>query len=638
MSNIEDGHIEGDEAPTVASTSSLHELSLFTEAVEATLCSVGVFMLADLRSLALPARNILTGESDITVTRNQTHNEAISFEDANEILQLPILGTKIRELNLKHKELLSKKKSGDFEDIIANYMTAKARPRSMKVYYMEDDNAHKECVYFIGRDYYRNVITLVFRGSITPRDWSEDVKGIIDHVPNPLCVAEKGDDTNQTEARRQEKGDENEQDDHSLGSNNNLQAQPDKVGIHWGFRNYLHGNTFTPLPMSVQDFMSSRKAPTTIGTSIGKKSFISSMFTANNVDNDDDQKEATENFDDDNDDNDNGTGTSIKDEEEEGDEGVEENDDDDEEESSKRKHSATKEERHQDEVPNEEQKTKIQLILEQLREMKRMYPNDPIFITGHSLGGALALISSLTVASDPTLNQPVTIEVPSSSSTTSKTVSIVPVTVVAVANPKVGNQAFNNAILELEQSQKLRCLCVHNEHDIVPMMTPPNFNKQPERDFCPYHPGFRLILSEDRFKVGRGTECSSNNNSDNEEDDNEPSATSDNGSGGDYVNDDSRDSSSEDDGNGNDSSGDKQEEKGDAAEVKSVKPKSIAIKSVWKTLQQQHSKWSQIVKGNVKRNRHDYRLYLERIQALEGTGLNKITLNSLYENSQLYDE
>ena len=48
--------------------------------------------------------------------------------------------------------------------------------------------------------------------------------------------------------------------------------------------------------------------------------------------------------------------------------------------------------------------TKMQLILLQLRTLKAKYPHYRIQIAGHSLGGALALLAALEVASDPFLS------------------------------------------------------------------------------------------------------------------------------------------------------------------------------------------------------------------------------------------
>jgi len=40
------------------------------------------------------------------------------------------------------------------------------------------------------------------------------------------------------------------------------------------------------------------------------------------------------------------------------------------------------------------------------------------------------------------------------------------VTCIAVANPRVGDDRFHEAVRKLEQDGKLRCLVVHNSRDL----------------------------------------------------------------------------------------------------------------------------------------------------------------------------
>jgi hypothetical protein len=134
--------------------------------------------------------------------------------------------------------------------------------------------------------------------------------------------------------------------------------------------------------------------------------------------------------------------------------------------------------------------TKIQIIVKQLRALKEKYPSDCIYITGHSLGGALSLIAALSVATDRIL----------SSMPEDTPPDITPVTCITLGNPKPGNRAFSNALCHLERTKKLRCLCIHNTLDIVPMTPPQNAMN---RDGGFWHPGFRLLLYKHRFELGR---------------------------------------------------------------------------------------------------------------------------------------
>ena len=60
------------------------------------------------------------------------------------------------------------------------------------------------------------------------------------------------------------------------------------------------------------------------------------------------------------------------------------------------------------------------------------------------------------------------------------------------------------------------------------------------------------------------------------------------------------------------------------------------LKKAWTSLKKEHTRWTNVVKNNVSRNRHDYRLYLERIVHLEDKGLKDISLSGLYDNDESF--
>jgi hypothetical protein len=76
-----------------------------------------------------------------------------------------------------------------------------------------------------------------------------------------------------------------------------------------------------------------------------------------------------------------------------------------------------------------------------------------IYITGHSLGGALATLFGFYASC--------------SSDTTSSPVLPLPITIVSVASPRVGNIAFAQAFVELESLGKVRHLRIANHKDPV---------------------------------------------------------------------------------------------------------------------------------------------------------------------------
>ena len=331
--------------------------NLFLEITEATLTAIGSFAVADLRKLA--------------------HRKLLSEEEKDEVLTLPMDGPKFRELAKKHERLLKREKSHDYIDLLDSYFESRNRQKSTIIYHVGDENSSSECVHIVGRDSARKIIILAFRGSITLTDWYQDLKLMINDVPNPL---------------------------------HGVKDQPEKVGIHLGFRNYLYGPASNILK-TVANLV-----PSIVDGKSGKSS-------------------------------------------------------------------------ERDTLLPEGTQSRIQVILQQLRELKLQYPSDRIYITGHSLGGALSLIAALEVAADPVL----------SSMPENAPAGIIPVSVFAIGNPKPGNRALSNAMLHLERTKKLRCCCVHNTLDAVPML-PVNVAF---RDVGFWHPGFRVLLYTRRFELGR---------------------------------------------------------------------------------------------------------------------------------------
>mmetsp|Transcript_31126 Transcript_31126/g.75222 ORF Transcript_31126/g.75222 Transcript_31126/m.75222 type:complete len:417 (-) Transcript_31126:511-1761(-) len=314
-------------------------MSIFDEAFVAVLVSASIFALADLRNLA--------------------YDNVLSEEDAKEILELPITRRRMKELEQKHRRHVEKFKTRDFTSNTDRHINRFSLPDSTDVHYIGDDHARQECVHYIGRSLERGAIVLAFRGTASSNDLRQDFKLMVAKVPNPIWGEE---------------------------------GQPDKVGIHRGFRTFVcYGR---------KDKESEEMEP-----SVHK--------------------------------------------------GV----------------------------------SKLEVILRQLRAMKSEYPNDWIYITGHSLGGALALITALAVCADPSLAS-----IPSDAPP-----GYVPVTCYAVGNPKPGDGDFCNAMEHLERTKKLRCCVIHNTWDIIPMLST-NLSGS-HSGF--WHPGWRVLVYKDRCEIGR---------------------------------------------------------------------------------------------------------------------------------------
>ena len=99
------------------------------------------------------------------------------------------------------------------------------------------------------------------------------------------------------------------------------------------------------------------------------------------------------------------------------------------------------------------------------------YPDYRLYITGHSLGGSLALLAAFHVAcSDSPL-------VPQ------------PVTCVSVGSPCIGDQRFLNAFRMLERSGKIRYLRISNSNDPISQLPPFSWYR---------HVGLNLRLEADK--------------------------------------------------------------------------------------------------------------------------------------------
>ncbi|KAG7345311.1 lipase family protein [Nitzschia inconspicua] len=107
-------------------------------------------------------------------------------------------------------------------------------------------------------------------------------------------------------------------------------------------------------------------------------------------------------------------------------------------------------------APREEDdgKTKFDSIMGHLNMLLQQYPGYSVYVTGHSLGAALATVFSFHAAASGVLK-------PANDSYESPTV-----TCINFASPMVGNIDFEKAFRELEDRGTIRCLRVTNYYDI----------------------------------------------------------------------------------------------------------------------------------------------------------------------------
>lgn len=93
---------------------------------------------------------------------------------------------------------------------------------------------------------------------------------------------------------------------------------------------------------------------------------------------------------------------------------------------------------------------------------KKVHKEFQLYVTGHSLGGALSTLLAMKLATSTYLSEKVE-HLPK------------PIVNISVASPYVGNQAFHNACKVLEKDDLLRHVRITNEGDVVPVAPPKYF-------------------------------------------------------------------------------------------------------------------------------------------------------------------
>lgn len=338
--------------------------NLFVETVQPTIASITAFAFADVRRIA-------------------RETDRLRESGSNKLLSLPISGRELLKIWQENRDMIKPRlrtshyKVVDYliDEFLENHTMEVTSIDDVTIQHCGDDHALNECVYTIITNSKLEQVTLSFRGSITMQDWITDAKLVSGALANPLYDPE------------------------DKGNN-----QPEFVGVHRGFRDYLY-DVKDPLipPISLSKLQSKIKKVTS------------------------------------------------KEEEEELEEAT-------------------------------VRQNKIDVILDQVQELMDANPGYKLYITGHSLGGALAMLTS--VQASVRFAQPG-----------------IPVTCVTIANPRVGDNRFRAAIQALEQRNMLRILTVHNFLDLVPSAP----SRMCRCDFCKPNkfcmPGIRIVLKERSFLI-----------------------------------------------------------------------------------------------------------------------------------------
>jgi len=108
---------------------------------------------------------------------------------------------------------------------------------------------------------------------------------------------------------------------------------------------------------------------------------------------------------------------------------------------------------------------KFDEVVADLVRLQKQFRGYKLYLTGHSLGGALAQMTAFFLATDDRFSKPVSC--------------------FTAASPRIGDSTFAEAAQALEQTGMLRCCRIVNDKDLIPLI--PMFGFQ--------HAGFQIRLS-----------------------------------------------------------------------------------------------------------------------------------------------
>jgi len=404
---------------------------LFVETVQPTIASIMVFAFADLRRIVRAEPENMTGSN------------------SRKVLDLPMSGRDMIKVCVENLEMIKQKVrtniyetlsyllSADFMEAHGNEVTSIDH---ILIHHCGDDNEPNECVHSIIVNSKMKQITLSFRGSITMQDWLQNAKLVSGDIANPLY----------------------DEDD-------KLNDQPEYFGVHLGFRDYLY-DIKDPLLPTIRFSAIQVKMDEVLAFTKESSSSIQESEKSSN----EDKKETTQQVPAHDNEAQMGSQQPLHNFQSKANEEI-----------VKLKAMIVSNEVGQEELDNEETeppKNKIDIILDQVQVLLDANPGYKLYITGHSLGGALALLMSVQAS--------VRFARPG-----------IPVTCVTIANPRVGDSRFRGAVQSLEQKKMLRLLTVHNFLDLVPSMP----NRLCRCDFCRPNkfcmPGIIMILKEGSYSI-----------------------------------------------------------------------------------------------------------------------------------------
>jgi Lipase (class 3) len=129
-------------------------------------------------------------------------------------------------------------------------------------------------------------------------------------------------------------------------------------------------------------------------------------------------------------------------------------------------------------------RTKKEQVLSAVKEVLRDHPKYKIYLTGHSMGAALATLTSYYLATD----------VDDFAKTGKRSIIPKPITCINFASPRIGDGNFLDAVQVLERSGRLRICRFVNEKDLICVMPTMNYK----------HVGFMIKMDREERKLQVG--------------------------------------------------------------------------------------------------------------------------------------
>lgn len=115
--------------------------------------------------------------------------------------------------------------------------------------------------------------------------------------------------------------------------------------------------------------------------------------------------------------------------------------------------------------------SKWDVIQVYLKDIMEEHPGYALYLTGHSLGGSLAILLAFQLAATDSSSNGTDVAAGNDEDKKDDAAPVQgPISVISFGPMLVGDLRFRRAFQQFEQERKLRCLCVVNEGDFIPLI------------------------------------------------------------------------------------------------------------------------------------------------------------------------